>query len=131
MLVRASVRAEACRTFVAMVVAQPRGRKRPWVEHFIEAVDYKGLTAYNDMQQDELLELLNAVRGNHFVRDAVDILEVVCRFHKRANVEVGRDGLKRSSRARGRHAVRVGEAGAWHWEVAVEAGPRLYPSTSS
>jgi hypothetical protein len=106
------VKSEGCRTFVAMVVAQPRRRECPWVEHLIEAVDYEGLAAYDDMQQDELLELLNAVRGNHFVRYAVDILEVVRRFHKRANVEVGRYGLKRSPRARGGHAVRVGEAGA-------------------
>jgi hypothetical protein len=81
-------------TFVAVVVAQPRGRERPRIEYLLEAIYYKRLSANNHVQQDELLKLLNAIAGDHLIRDAVDILEVFGLLHKGADVEIGRYGLK-------------------------------------
>lgn len=46
------------------------------------------------MQQDELLELLHTIIGDHFVGDSVDILEVVRSLDEGAHIEIGGYGLK-------------------------------------
>jgi hypothetical protein len=58
------------------------------------------------MQQDQFLELLDAIVGDHLIRDAVDILKVVGCLHEGAHIEIRRYGLKRGPGARGRHCLR-------------------------
>jgi hypothetical protein len=81
-------------TFVAMVVAQPRGREGPRVQHLLEAIDDQRFPADYHVEQHELLELLDTVVGDHLIRDAVHILEVLCLFDESSHIKVWRDGLE-------------------------------------
>ena len=60
------------------------------------------------MQQDKFLKLLDAIAGDHLVRDTLRVLKVIRRLHESTHVEIGRYGFKRGLWARGRHREECG-----------------------
>lgn len=60
------------------------------------------------MKQHELFELLHAIAGDHFIRNAVDISEVFGRLHERAYIEVWWYGLERGPWSGGGHLMAGG-----------------------
>lgn len=86
-----------------MVLTQPLRRKCPRIEDLVEAFDHKRLPANDDMQQDQLFELVHALRLYHIAMYPVDECEIGRVLHQRANIEVRRERLERSPGAVGWH----------------------------
>lgn len=78
-----------------MIIPQPRWRESPRIQDLLEAVNNKRLAADYNVEQHELLELFNAVTGDHLIGDAIDILEVLGSLDESADIKVWGDGLER------------------------------------